>query len=187
MPVEELLVYLLSKASERCLWLWRGLVCWIAFLLESGPLWGAASVDDTDIPAPRGPRRARRLNPRLLNALATMAGQGKLARTGSKAAATLRFALKRRGLLQGVKDSKANEAQLDRAKRYRDSAKEDFHVSKVRVLSVASDASRVGNRDIMVSSLYSPETDLACWGDPMVRMTERNITKVPFLRMSKSV
>ena len=108
--------------------------------------------------------------------MAQLAGQGKLARTGSKAAATLRFALKRRGLLHGLKDSKANEAQQERAKRYRDSAKENFHLSKIEVLSVASDASRVGNGDVMVSSLYSPETDLACWGDPMVRMIERNMT-----------
>ena len=86
-----------------------------------------------------------------------------------------------------MKDSTANLAQRDRAKGYRDSASESFHSSKVRVVSVASDASRVSGRDLMVSSLYAPEIDLACWGDPMVRMTERDMTKHRFLPSAKSV
>ena len=86
---------------------------------------------------------------------------------GAKAAYTLRFALRRRGLSQGIQDSRANETRKERTKSYSDSAAEDFQASKVRIISIASDASRVNGKDVMVSALYAPEIDLACWGDPM--------------------
>ena len=104
----------------------------------------------------------------MLNAIARIAGAGVLARSGAKAMGVLRWSLRRRGILSGCADSTANIAQIVRAKRYRLSAQATLDHSKVRVLSVAMDASRVGGKDTLYSALWSCENSCGCWGDPMV-------------------
>ena len=172
-PLHRLLVFLAKSGSDACMWIWRELVCWLSWMLETGPLWRSASSDALDIPAPRGPRRARRLNPHLLDALGKVAGEGDLARSGAKAAQVLRFALRRRGLWHGVGKRAGNEAQNTRAKRYRLCSGEAMDSSKVRVLSVAMDASRVGGKDTLYTAMWAPELSQGCWGDPMVRSAFR--------------
>ena len=167
-PLHRLLVFLLNSGSAPCMWLWRALVCWLAWALESGPLWEKASSDACDIPAPRGPKRARRLNPHMLNALGKLAGQGVVARTGAKAAKVLGFALRRRVFLDGVAKRTANEVQSTRAKRYRETAAKHMASSKVGVLSVAMDASRVSGKDTLYTALWGSDVGRGCWGDPMV-------------------
>ena len=165
--LEHLLVFLHSQGGSQSMWLWRELLCWAAFAIESGPLWAAASRDAADIPAPRGPKRARRLHPKMLDAVGKLAGEGHVARSGAKAVRVLRFALRRRGLWQGCSASTANDAQLTRARRYRDSAAAQMHHSKSSVLSVAMDASRMGGRDVLYSALWACGQRKGCWGDPM--------------------
>ena len=166
--MENLLVFLYRQGGDQCTWFWRELVCWVAWMIDMGPCWASASADPIDIPAPRGPKRARRLKPEMLNVLGKMAGEGSVARTGSKPSHVLQFASRRRGLWQGCATSTANRAQGTRAQLYRDSAAEKFFHEHVNILSVAFDASRVAGRDTLYTALYAPEKSLACWGDPMV-------------------
>ena len=168
-PLDALLVFLCRNGSESCMWLWKQVVSWLAWIIEAGSLWGTAASDPVDIPAPRGARRVRRMHPQMTNALAKLAGEGVVARTGAKMAKVLKLALRRRGLAHGAGDSAANEAQKTRAKRYRESAGAAFHHANVSVLSVAMDASRVVGKETLYSALWSCETKQGCWGDPMVK------------------
>ena len=136
--------------------------------MEFGPMWERASADACDVPAPKGVKRARRLNPIMLDAVAKMAGEGLVARTGGKAARVLQFALHRRGMWQGCAKATANLALGTRAQRYRDSAAEVFACAPVGALSVAFDASRVGGRDMLLTAMWSGSLQIGCWGDPIV-------------------
>ena len=186
-PTELLLAFLMASGDDRSLWLWRELLACLAWVAESGNLWERCSGEAVDIPAPRGHGRARRLNPRFLDGLAKMAGKGEVARTGGRMAKALKWALRRRGLLQGVEKWVGNLSQRVRAKRYRDSCADVFTSRKVRIISLANDASRVSGKEVLYSAMYSPEQGLACWGDPMVLSGNQGNTKWPFQPMSKSV
>ena len=166
--------YLYRLGSQRALWIWRELVCWSAFAIEQGVLWSRASADPLDIPAPTANSRVRRLNPFLVNAVGRAASHGDLGRTGAKVARICKFALNKRGRLQGMARSTANEAIKTRPKRYREHCQAEFHHSQVKILSVSLDASRVSGKDTLYLAVCSTEKSIACWGDPQVAGELRN-------------
>ena len=173
-----LLHWLLAKGTDNCLWLWRELVGWCAWVLETGPLWADASPDPLDIPAPFGVQRVQRLHPELINAAGQAAGQGTLGRTGRRLARVLKFAARRRFGGTGLTEVQANTAQATRGKRYRQCARNSFGVDKVRVVSVSMDATRLGQKDTLMAALYDPQQNLACWADPMAAPKNHNGQKL---------
>ena len=113
--------------------------------------------------------RARRLNPRLLDAVAKIAGRGALARTGSKASRVLLYCLRRRGLMHGMAEKTAANQQKLRGLRYRHCALKAL--GDASVVSVSMDATRMAGLETMYSALWSSERDIGCWGNPMVRIS----------------
>ena len=60
-------------------------LAFVAWLVESGPVWDSASADAAlHAPVPRGSERCRRLDPALPRALAAEAATGSLGRTGAQ-------------------------------------------------------------------------------------------------------
>ena len=167
-PLPKFLVWLHSVGSQRCMLLWRELVVWLACCIEWGSWWARASGDALDTPAPQGVSRVRRLNPHLVDAMGQAAGSGELGRTGAKIGKVLRFAFRRRGGKQGMAVRTANRVIKDRPKRYRECCQEAFHHSKVRIVSIAMDATRVSGRDTQYHAAFAPELQRACWADPQV-------------------
>ena len=86
-----------------------------------------------------------------------------VARTGAKAARLLRYVWQKRGIeAVGVSDTTGNRAFNIRAKRYRVTCADEMDQSRVRVVSLAQDASRMGGKDMMFSALWSSEVQKGC-------------------------
>lgn len=185
-PFDRLLVYLYKLGSPTDMWLLRELLVWAAWVLELGGVWGEASAEAEDLPAPRGPKRARRMNPRYLDGIAKLAGEGKVGRTGARLTRVLRLAERRRKAMYGVAERTGNQAVITRAKRYRECAAEAMQHGRVQVLSVSFDASRVDGKDTLYSALWSPQQGLGCWGDPMVPGAKQGKLKRPFSQKLKA-
>ena len=91
-----------------------------------------------------------------------------MARTGSKVNRVLRFSLKRRGLLHGLREQTAAVQQRKRGAIYRFCAKQAMRTSGSAIISISMDATRVGGINTMFAALYAAEPQTTCWGDPMV-------------------
>lgn len=167
-PLSRLLLWLLKNGSGASLWLLRELLCWASWVLESGSLWREADPDCLSIPVPMGRKRVKRINPHLLNAIGFCASEGLIAKTGARIARILTFAKRRRGGAEGMGRTTANDSQRVRAKRYRECAQDAFEKQKVRILSLATDASRISGKETLVTAMCDPLRQVSCWCVPMV-------------------
>ena len=96
--IADFLVWLVNSGGVPMQGLASQLVRWLCFHLDQGGCWATGDTDAiTSAPMPRGTKRHRRYDPMLVNAVAKLAGEGDMARSGAKAMALLqRFRFKKR-------------------------------------------------------------------------------------------
>ena len=135
---------------------------WAAWVVYHHPSWSAATEDPLQVPVLRGPTRARRIEPRLKQAVGQEAAKGAVARSASRLAlAITRFKswrIKARTatdwagqhvphLLGHCRAVLASEGCLG-------------------VVSVSCDATRLGKRDWLWTALHKPALGCTVWCAP---------------------
>eukprot|EP00974_Lingulodinium_polyedra_P026245 2532543-Lingulodinium_polyedra.AAC.1 len=103
----------------------RQLVAWLGFLLDSSPWLRQASKDALMTPVPQGPSRARRIDPRLKAAVAEAAAKGELGRSGRKVLVAIRRIL--RGKFTFGARQKHQQRLEDRLRLYAVRGRATFH------------------------------------------------------------
>ena len=165
--VVDLMVWLVQRGGRRCRSVARSLLCWVGHVGDRQELWETMSTDAlVNAPIPMAAKRARRLDPLLVDALAKCANVGELARSGSQAVAiTVRW---RKFLKPSMSTAVGNLFPGRRARVYFDKGREAFHSSRVRTVAIAVDVAIMGGRDTLYSVLYSPQQQYALWCPPQV-------------------
>ena len=163
--VSDLLICLIPLADARSKQIVASAARLVGFMVDQPSFWDTCSRDALlDAPVPKGAKRARILGPVLVDAVAEAAGKGELARTGSRVLANMhrwrRWCEKRMAI------STCNTFPGSRAKVYLRQERRQFANAKVRILSLALDASRMGHRGTLYLAMYSPELDRAAWCPP---------------------
>ena len=161
----DLFLFLMGWSSTRRIRIIASLAQYLGMMAERVQFWDACCTDALlSASVPTGAKRARRLDPLLVDALGKMAGEGVLARSGSAASANMhRF---RRFTKKQLANSTANTAAGRRAYVYWQAGQRAFSADRVRVVSMALDGSRMGGRDALFSCLYSPRQEVAVWCPP---------------------
>ena len=147
----------------------QSLIRWLAWGIDHGKVWGDASTDALmDAPMQRGPKRLRRLDPMLGEAMAKLAGQGQMARTG---ATSMQIAMRmRRWVAKKSTCKHGNVFIKTRQARYLTMVREAaMPAQKSPIISVAMDATRMGGRDTMYLALYMPALGVGFWCPPQAR------------------
>ena len=133
----------------------RSLLVWLGHCLDVSGVWERASTDAfTDAPMLRGAKRQRRVEPALQDAIARTAGEGEVARSG--AAALWVAEHMRRINASRKKGGFANRFLQLRCKKYWEQMQSKFAGGPAGVISLAVDASRMGQRDCLYAAVYSP-------------------------------
>ena len=144
------------------------LCCWIGFVIESTNLWNNASDDAlVDAVLLKGPKRFRRIDPVLQSAVAKLAGQGDMARTGAQAwqmaVRMRRWVVPRQGCSTG------NEFMKSRLAAYYEAVVSVASQEQIRIVAVSMDASRMGRKDCCYLAGWLPEVNLGFWFPPQAR------------------
>ena len=137
----------------------------LGWAIDRSSWWGSASTDVLlDAPVPMGHRRARRLDPALVQALAHAGAEGTFARApGRLTAAMARF---RRWHGQRVTGKTVTAGTSMVMLQYQGAGQAAFSETATPVLSVALDGTRMDGRDTLYVAVYAPATALAIWAPP---------------------
>ena len=142
-------------------------MCWVAWSIEQGPYWQHCSEDALlCAPLPFAYYKRRRIDPEFKAQLTLALAKGEL---GSTAGAVMRAI----GRLRGWKSCPMARATLEKEQMRRQHAyllecRKVFSTDKCRIVSVSTDGTRVGKRDVVFGTLYSVDVDKAMWLPPQV-------------------
>ena len=148
--------------------MFKSLCDFVAFVIERGPHYDRCSDDALlHAPVPKGPTRARRLDPQLRDAVGHMLSKGELGRTGSQCSALL--ARVRKWKVKAFGPTSADRAMEDRVAWYYHESQQFFSRGDLGIVSCALDATRMNYRDTLYCALYSPHLKLATWCPPQAK------------------
>ena len=147
--------------------MFRSLVVTIAYLLDRTDMWSNASVDALmDTPVPKAVKRSRRLSEPFRRALGEAIAKRLGGTTPGKVVSTLQRY--RRWGPSKFMIKPATNALRGRVRSYIRECKTIFSTDRCRHISYACDGTRMGQKDIMYSSLFAPELNRAAWLPPQV-------------------
>lgn len=176
-----LLLALIGVCIPEVVALTRSLVCSIGYCVEQSDLWAKASTYQLmDTPLPMGVRRSRRPSQGFRRALGKAISESQGGSTPGKVCQTLskyrKFGIKR------FRVTAATDAFKGRVKIYIREAKAMFAHDPCRHISLATDGTRMGQKDMLYCVLYASEVGKAVWLPPQVLIL---LGSQPFLSVKR--
>ena len=168
MPVAKALLWLSSGNAPMVQYLYRQLLCFLAFLIERRTPWlRAASADFLQAPLPRGKKRTRRLSKHLKDAIAQAAADRSVAPSGAR---VLQQMHRWKGVLKRIRCGHANLNVWGHLAAYWTAAQTLATRVQRPAFGLAWDATRVDGKEMLFSALFFCSLLKGFWLPPQARV-----------------
>ena len=167
LSLASLLCALVAENTTAALRAAASLACWMAACLEHSEWYASQSTDALQIPVLQGPSRRRHLDSAFKTQVAREAAQGRMGTSGVKIVRALRcFQNCGYSVADRPKDANSwNELVLAA---YHNNAVTHYRGTRVQFVSLATDGTRLGGRETVLTAFCAPETQLCYWCPPRV-------------------